>query len=224
MQHGGDAHKETNGFPKPRSSLGEVGNGVVMTVPREVISGMKKLMMALVTGAVLAMGGAATADCLSCGKYDVKLTVNGNPFYGKWAIVNDRPYVGIEAFSDYVGVPRSHYYKGWSFAKTPSETIEPLEHLVTAEGKKVDTIRFAGVTMIDLYRAAEALNIPVHHDFGRKIIQVGSGYTGETTKGKVYRHLSRQRGWTSQDALSRFHRIDRFEWEPGRGRNTLRRI
>ncbi len=180
--------------------------------------------MALVAGAVLATGGAASADCLSCGKYDVKLTVNGNPFYGNWAIVNDRPYVGLEAFSDYVGVPRSHYYKGWSFAKTPSESIDPLEHLVTAEGKKVDTIRFGGVTMIDLYRAAEALSIPVHHNFRNKTIQVGSTYSGSDMKGEKYRYLSRQRGWTAKDDLTRFHRIDRYEWEPGRGRSTLRRL
>ena len=109
---------------------------------------MKKLIMGLVVGAALATGGAASADCLSCGKYDVKLTVNGNPFYGNWAIVKDRPFVGIEAFSDYVGVPRSHYYKGWSFAKTPAETIEPLDHLVTTEGKKVETIRFGFVARV----------------------------------------------------------------------------
>ncbi len=185
---------------------------------------MKKLIMGLVVGAALATGGAASADCLSCGKYDVKLTVNGNPFYGNWAIVKDRPFVGIEAFSDYVGVPRSHYYKGWSFAKTPAETIEPLDHLVTTEGKKVETIRFGGVTMIDLYRAAEALDIPVHHDFRSKTIQVGSGYTGEQMKGKWYRYLNRSRGWTAKDSLTRFNRVDRFEWEPDHGPDKLRRL
>ena len=99
---------------------------------------MKKLIMGLVVGAALATGGAASADCLSCGKYDVKLTVNGNPFYGNWAIVKDRPFVGIEAFSDYVGVPRSHYYKGWSFAKTPAETIEPLEIADSGHAHTID--------------------------------------------------------------------------------------
>ena len=185
---------------------------------------MKKLVMGLVAGVVLATAGAASADCLSCGQYDVKLTVNGSPFYGKWAIVNDRPFVGLEAFSDYVGVPRSHYYKGWSFAATPAETIEPLEHLVTTEGKPVETIRFGGVTMIDLYRTAEALDIPVHHDFRSKTIQVGSGYTGEQMKGKLYRHMSRNRGWTAPDALSRFQRSNRYEWEPDHGRDKLRRL
>jgi hypothetical protein len=187
---------------------------------------MKKLMMGLVAGAVLALGGAAGADCMGCEGYDVRLTVNGNPYYGKWAIVNDRPYVGIEAFSDYIGVPRAHYYKGWSFAKTPSETIAPLDLQVFTEQEKVDTIRFAGVTMVDLNQAAQALGVPVHRDFRRKIIQVGhTGYTGEQMKGQWYRHLNRSRGWTDQDWLERFSkRWDRREWEPDHGPKKLRQL
>ena len=189
---------------------------------------MKKLMLGLVAGAILAMGGAASADCgggPGCEGYNIRLTVNGNPYYGKWAIVNDRPYVGIEAFSDYVGVPRSHYYKGWSFAKTPSETIAPLDLQVMTDDKKVDTIRFAGVTMVDLYRAAEALDVPVHHDFRRKIIQVGStGYTGENMKGARYRRMSRAHGWTQRDWSSQLREGREKEWEPGTGPSRLRRI
>jgi hypothetical protein len=191
---------------------------------------MKNLMMGLVAVAVLALGGAASADDSNCGGmgcdgYNIRLTVNGNPYYGKWAIVNDRPYVGIEAFSDYMGVPRAHYYKGWSFAKTPSENISPLDLQVLTEDKKVDTIRFAGVTMVDLYRTAEALDVPVHHDFRKKIIQVGNtGYVGENMKGKWYRHLNRVRGWTDHDWLERMTKSRRFEWEPDHGPEPIRRL
>lgn len=186
---------------------------------------MKKYMLGLVATAIVAMGGAASADCADgdCGNYDVRLTVNGNPYYGKWAYVNDRPYVGIEAFSDYVGVPRSHYYQGWSFAKAPSETISPLDLQVMVEQQKVDTIRFAGVTMVDLNQAATALGVPVHRDFRRKIIQVGhTGYTGEQIKGKWYRHMSRSRGWTNADWRPSFKH--RFEHEDDHGPDSLRRI
>lgn len=189
---------------------------------------MKKYMLGLVAIATVAMGGAATADCAGradspCGKYDVRLTVNGNPYYGKWAIVNDRPYVGIEAFSDYVGVPRAHYYQGWSFAKTPSETISPLDLNVMVEQQKVDTIRFAGVTMVDLNQAASALGVPVHRDLQRRIIQVGhTGYTGEQMKGKWYRHLSRARGWTNEDWRPNFDQ--RFQHEDDHGPQSLKRL
>ena len=189
---------------------------------------MKKLLMGLVAGVTLAMGGAASADCggPNCGGYDLRLSVNGNPYYGKWAIVNERPYVGIEAFSDYMGVPRSHYYKGWSFAKTPSETIAPLDLQVMAEKEKVDTIRFGGVTMVDLEQTAKALGVPMHRNLGQKIFQVGhTGYTGEQMKGRWYRHLSRTRGWTDTDWMETLHkRHDRFEWEPDHGPDTLRRL
>jgi hypothetical protein len=185
---------------------------------------MKKYMIGLVAGAILAVGGAASADCVGCEGYDVRLTVNGNPFYGKWAIVDDRPYVGIEAFSDYMGVPRSHYYKGWSFAKTPSESIAPLDLQVMAEQEKVDTIRFAGVTMVDLNQAADALGVPVHRDLRQKIIQVGTGYTGENMKGKWYRHLSRSRGWTARDWAETLTKGRRYNWEPDQGPDPYRRL
>lgn len=187
---------------------------------------MKKYMLGLVAAAAVAMGGAAAADCgTPCGQYNVRLTVNGNPYYGKWAIVNDRPYVGIEAFSDYMGVPRSHYYKGWSFAKTPSENIAPLDLGVMVEQEKVDTIRFAGVTMVDLNQAAQALGVPVHRDLRKKIIQVGhTGYTGEQMKGKWYRHMSHKRGWTDASWLDVWKKDRRFQWEPDHGPDRIRRL
>jgi hypothetical protein len=191
---------------------------------------MKKLMMGLVASAVLVLGGAANAECDGptdqdgCEGYNIRMTVNGNPYFGKWAIVNDRPFVGIEAFSDYMGVPRAHYYKGWSFAKTPSENISPLDLQVLTEEKKVDTIRFAGVTMVDLNQAAQALGVPVHRDLRQKIIQVGTGYSGENMKGAWYRHLDRARGWTDADWMERLHKKRRFEWEPDRGPSNLRRL
>ena len=80
---------------------------------------MRKMIAGLAAGIVLAMGGAASADFNypTDGGYDVSLNVNGNPFFGKWAIVDDRPYVGIEAFSDALGIPRKHYYKSWNVAE-----------------------------------------------------------------------------------------------------------
>lgn len=182
-------------------------------------------MLGLLAGVFLATSGAATAkDCSggTCGSYDTRLTVNGQPFYGAWTIIKDRPYVGIEAFSDYLGVPRSHYYKGWSLAHNPSAQIAPLDLKVMTEDKPVDTIRFAGVTMIDLYKAAEALNLPVHHNFQRRIIQVGNGYTGEDMPGRWYRYLSRTKGWMDADWLETLTKSQPYQWEQDHGGQRLR--
>lgn len=185
---------------------------------------MKKTMLALMVGAMLAAGGAAQAECVGCEGYNLRLTVNGNPYFGKWAMVNDRPYIGVEAFSDYLGIPRSHYYKGWSVAKTPSENIAPLDLAVMAENEKVDTIRFGGVTMVDLNQAAAALGLAVHRDLDKKVIQVGTGYRGEEMKGKWYRHLSRARGWTDQEMTDRLCKKRRQQFESDQGPDQLRRL
>lgn len=165
---------------------------------------MKKYIAGLVAGVVLAMGGVAAADCVTCDDYDVKLSVNGNPFFGKWAIVDDRPYVAVEAFANALDMPRKHYYKGWSLAKKPSKNIDPLELLTLADKSKVKTIRFAGLAMVDLFGAANALDLDIHHNFANSTIQVGDNYKGEMNKGKTYRYLSRAKGWTNTQRDERF--------------------
>lgn len=157
---------------------------------------MKKLIagVALVLG--MALVGPAAADYNPCKGYNVNLNVNGNPFYGKWAIINDRPYVGVEAFAEAVGLPRVHYFKGWSVAEEPADTIDPLRLSVLVGNEQVDTLRFGGVTMVDLYHAASALDLPIHHNFTNKTIQIGSRYQGEMHKGEWYRRTSRARHWT----------------------------
>ncbi len=184
---------------------------------------MKKLFLGLATAALLAMGGAATADCTGC-EYDLNLNVNGTPFYGNWALVNDRPFVGVEAFSDAVGLPRSHYYQGWSIGEKPSDNIAPLEFLVRAGDKPVETIRFGGVTMIDLYKTAEALDLPVHHNFNTKTIQVGDRYVGHELPGAWYRRLSRTRGWTDADWMQRLMPGSKIELDDDDGVRPLRRL
>ena len=166
---------------------------------------MRKMIAGLAAGLVLSMGGAASADWdyPLDGGYDVNLSVNGVPFFGKWALVNDKPYVGIEAFSDAINLPRKHYYKSWNLAEGAEEVGDPLVLMSTAEELEVDTIRFGGVTMVDLYSVAAALDLPVHHNFRNKTIQVGSPYVGYEIPGRWYRYLSRQRGWRMWDDLER---------------------
>lgn len=158
---------------------------------------MRKMIAGLAAGVVLTMGGVASADWdyPTDGGYDLNLTVNGNPFYGKWAMVDDRPFVGVEALSDALDLPRKHYYKSWHVAETAEEKGDPLVLMTTAEELEVDTIRFGGVTMVDLYSVSAALGIPVHHNFRSKTIQLGDEYVGSDIPGKWYRYLSRQRGW-----------------------------
>lgn len=166
---------------------------------------MKKYIAGIVAGAVLALGGVAAADCVTCEDYDVKLSVNGNPYFGKWAIVDDRPYVAVEAFANALDMPSKHYYKGWSLGKKPSKNIDPLELLTLAESKKVKTIRFGGNAMVDLFGAANALGLDIHHNFTNSTIQVGDNYKGQMNKGKTYRYLSRARGWVTPDTQHRVY-------------------
>lgn len=175
---------------------------------------MRKMIAGLAAGIMLAMGGVASADWdyPTDGGYVVNLNVNGKPFFGKWAFVNDRPFVGIEAFSDALGVPRKHYYKSWNLAENAAEVGDPLVLMSTAEEKEVDTIRFGGVTMVDLYSAAAALDLPVHHNFRNKTIQVGSNYIGHQMPGAWYRYMARQRGWRLNTDM------DRLRW----GHETFR--
>ena len=80
--------------------------------------------------------------------------------------------------------------------------------------------------MVDLYAVANALDLPVHHNFRTKTIQVGSDYTGEEMKGKWYRYMARKRGWRIHDDVNRFHpkykqrnrdrEWDDLPWEPSR--------
>ena len=78
---------------------------------------MRKMIAGLAAGVMLALGGTASAECVTCSTdYDVEVSVNGNPFYGKWAIVDDRPYLGVEALSEILELPRKHYYKAWNIA------------------------------------------------------------------------------------------------------------
>lgn len=189
---------------------------------------MKKLMLGLLAGAVFFCGGAANAkDCNGspeCGDYKLRLTVNGQPFFGSWAIVNEKPYIGIESFADYLGIERAHNYKGWSIAKSASSNTSPLELKVLAENKPVDTIRFGGVTMVSLYEAADALGLAVHKNFQRKIIQVGTGYSGEDMPGRWYRYLSRVKGWRSIDWLDPITTGKGFDFEPEHGRKSYRKL
>jgi hypothetical protein len=158
---------------------------------------MRKMIAGLAAGLILALGGVASADWdyPTDGGYVIHLNINGNPFYGKWTMVDDRPFVGIEALSDALDLPRKHYYKSWHVAEKAEETGDPLVLMTTAEELEVDTMRFAGVTMVDLYSVSAALGMPVHHNFRNKTIQVGSDYVGHEIPGKWYRYLSRQRGW-----------------------------
>ena len=188
---------------------------------------MRKMIAGLAAGVMLALGGTASADLVSGpADYDVHVSVNGNPFYGKWAIVDDRPYLGVEALSEILKLPRKHYYKAWNVAENAKEAGDPLMLMTTAEGSKVKTIRFAGVTMVDLYEVAYALDLPVHHNFRNKTIPVGDEYTGEYMKGAWYRYMARKRGWRIHDDTNRFHpqydqrHTDRewhdLPWEPTR--------
>lgn len=166
---------------------------------------MRKMIAGLAAGIVLALGGVACADWEypHDGGYDLNLNVNGSPFYGKWMIINDRPFVGIEALSDALNLPRKHYYKSWHVAETAEDTGDPLVLMATAEELEVDAMRVGGVTMVDLYSVTSALGIPVHHNFRNKTIQVGSDYVGHEIPGKWYRYLSRQRGWRQNDDFER---------------------
>ena len=170
---------------------------------------MRKMIAGLALGLTLAAGGMANAECIGCDQYDVKLSVNVNPFYGKWAIVDDRPYVGVEALSDALGLPRKHNYKAWNINRQGMNAGDPLMLMAQTPNGKVNTIRFAGVTMVDLYGVAAALDLPVHHNFRNKTFQLGSDYNGEEMIGAWYRYMARTRGWRDTYDVERVRRENR---------------
>ena len=167
---------------------------------------MRKMIAGLATGILLALGGVAGADmnCVDCDEYDMEVRVNGQPFYGKWAMIDDRPFVGIEALSDLLALPRAHNYKAWNVDREGMSGGDPLKLMTQTKDGEVKTVRFGGVTMVDLYGIASALDLPVHHNFRAKIIQVGDNYEGENMKGAWYRYKARAHGWRLWDDMERY--------------------
>lgn len=114
---------------------------------------------------------------------DLSVEVNGKPFYGKWAMIDERPYVGVEAFGQALGLPRIHNAKDWQLAESASGTSNPLDLVVRGPKGKLPTVRQGGVTMVDLIAASEALGLPFHYNTYARTFQVGSPYYGEQMRG-----------------------------------------
>ena len=165
---------------------------------------MKKMIAGLAASAVLFLGGMASAECFGCHESNVNININGAPFLGRAAMIDERPFVSFESLSNALNLPRKHNYKAWNLDRGGLSAGNPLTHLVRTRNKALKTVRFGGVTMVDLYEVASSLDMQVHHNFNTKTIQIGKNYTGENTKGAVYRHLSRARGWRLQDDFGRF--------------------
>ncbi|GMU56923.1 MAG: hypothetical protein AMXMBFR33_60690 [Candidatus Xenobia bacterium] len=150
--------------------------------------------MALV-GAAAAPSQADTGNMIM--RTPVTIKVEGITYEGVWAFVGERPYVGVESFGNALGYPRVHNVKGWSLNPPPPRTsgINPLVLAVEAGGKNIPTTRFGGATMCDLQTACDALDIPYHYDFERRIFEVDSPYRGEIMKGALYRWWSNHYDW-----------------------------
>lgn len=131
----------------------------------------------------------------------VTIKVEGVTFEGVWAMVGERPYVGVESFGNAMGYPRVHNVKGYALNPpgTPRSTsVNPLVLAVEANGKQVPTTRFAGATMCDLQSTCKALDIPYHYDFSTRTFEVDSPYRGEIMKGALYRWWALHYGWYYQ--------------------------
>ncbi len=133
---------------------------------------------------------------------DATINVNGIEFQGKWAIIGERPYVGVESFGKALGLPRIHNAKGWQLAEKPMGTLNPLELVVKGPRSKLPTVRHAGVTMVDLLAASDALGLETHHNFYSRTWQIGTPYKGEFLKGAYYRWLAHANNWYNKNALT----------------------
>lgn len=159
---------------------------------------MRRLVM-MVVGAALALSLVSPAMARQANK-DATIQVNGTNFEGKWAIIGERPYVGVESFAKALGLPRIHNVKDWQLAQSPSGPVNPLELVVRGPKSKLPTVRHAGATMVDLKAACADLDIPLHYNFYSRVWQVGSPYKGEFLKGAWYRWLSNSHRWYQVDS------------------------
>lgn len=158
---------------------------------------MKRFAMLVIVGVAMTLTFASPASAR-----DLSVSVNGQPFYGKWAMVDERPYVGVEAFASALGLPRIHNAKDWQLADKASGTSNPLDLVVRGPKGKLPTVRQGGVTMVDLRAAADALGLPFHYNTFARTFQVGSPYYGEAMKGAWYRWYNQRYGRYTPSHLS----------------------
>lgn len=159
---------------------------------------MKRAVLLLLAVALL-LGGTAAPSAARVDNDAVQIMINGVRYDGEWAYIGGRPYVGVESFGKSLGFPREHNVKGWCLNPPPPPAsqcnVSPFELAVQAKGKALPTVRFAGVTMVDLRTALEALDIPFHYRFYDRTYSVGNPYYGEYMKGAYYRWLSLNNDW-----------------------------
>ncbi|MEW6278770.1 MAG: hypothetical protein AB1758_09125 [Candidatus Eremiobacterota bacterium] len=178
---------------------------------------MKKWLL-LAAAAVTLAGATASPSQADSGNMimrdPVTIKVEGVTYEGVWAMIGERPYVGVESFGKALGYPRHHNAKGWCLNPPDGKHRDPTNPFVLAveaAGKRVPTARFAGATMVDLRSACEALDIPFHYDFHCRIFEVGSPYEGEIMKGALYRWHANHYDWHAMGARPWLH------WESSGG-------
>jgi len=151
---------------------------------------VKRTFMLLAT-CLVALGGLLAPAQARVSAHDVKIVVNGVPFHGEWAMVGERPYVGIESLGKALGSPRQHNVLGWCLesADSAAKTCDanPLELLVRSQGQTLKTVRHGGVTMVDLRQAAQVLGLSMRHRLHDRTFMVGLPFYGQSAAGDQHR-------------------------------------
>lgn len=152
---------------------------------------MKRAVLLLLACALF-VGVMAAPSQARVDNDQVDIQIQGVPFFGEWAFIGGRPYVGIESFGKALGFPREHNVLGWCLNPPPPPatacTVSPFALAVQSKGKNLRTVRFGGNTMVDLRQALDVLDIPFHYGYtDAQTFYVGNPYEGESMKGAWYR-------------------------------------
>lgn len=136
---------------------------------------MRKSLLGLL--AVVALAAPSFAD---------GLMINGKPFEGTWTRVGGRVYVNVDSLTNALKLPHQHNVLNWQLSEKTAKG-NPYQLSVNSGGQALPTVRFGGATMVDVISAANALKLPVHHDFSSKTLEIGRPYMGQSYRGEYYR-------------------------------------
>lgn len=152
---------------------------------------VKKFAKTLGVAAALFAGLTGVSQASYWDHPDTTIRVNGSTYYGRWAYINERPYVNVETFGRMLGVPRRHDTQNWYLGTEGKPSGSPFQMVVESGTVKLPTARFGGATFVDLQAACQALDIPYHRDYNGNTLEVGDGYRGEYMNGAWQRYSNR---------------------------------
>jgi hypothetical protein len=107
-------------------------------------------------------GSARTSMMTTANK---SIMINGHLFEGRWAYVEDRPFVSVSAFEHALGLPHRHDTRNWYLGAEGAPHGNVLQPGVESAAGKLPSVSYGGTMMVDLRAACKALHLRCHEDF-----------------------------------------------------------